>query len=292
MEVGRLINSSPERYLASMTAIRAAYGHGQMNRRADYYHTFGAMVPDSVLCEPGTDLRVLGIGSGSGDVDSVILKKLLQRHDRVYNRVVEPSGELLEQYKTRMRDDTSLAAVKCDWRQQTAEEYFQTKGDTKFHLIHAVHVLYHVDDFHATLRNMWEHLADGGCMLVAQKSGKDAGGRLYYKLWDEFGQGDRLKTSLRTSVDVEQWFDAAGIEYVTSGDGHGWNIDISECFREESEAGMKILDFLTQTPYVSSNRPEIRSMALEHMRSNSSLVDGKRFYKAESEVMVALKKSE
>ncbi|CAH1263435.1 HNMT [Branchiostoma lanceolatum] len=268
MEVGRLINYSPERYLACMKALRAAYGNDQINRDPAYCQSFGAKLPDSTLCEPGTDVRVLGIGSGSGDVDSALLKKLLQRHNSVYNRVVEPSEEMIELYKTGVSEDTSLGAVKFDWRQQTAEEYFQTKHpkDTKFHLIHAIHVLYHVDDLHATLRDMWEQLADGGYMLIAIKSGNDAGAKLWYKLWEEFGQGDRLETSLRTSDDVKHWLDAKGISYVTSDeDGFAFNVNISECFNEESEEGRKILDFLTQTPHVSS-MPEIRSMALEHLR--------------------------
>ena len=71
-----------------------------------------------------------------------------------------------------MREDTSLGAVKFDWLQQTAEEYFQTKDDTKFHLINAVHVLYYVEDLVATLRNMWEQLADGGYIFIAMQSGK------------------------------------------------------------------------------------------------------------------------
>ncbi|XP_035674042.1 histamine N-methyltransferase-like [Branchiostoma floridae] len=94
-----------------------------------------------------------------------MLKKLLQCHSSVYNRVVEPSEELIEEYKALAREDASLGAVNFDWRQQTAEEYFQTKDDTKFHLIHASHVLYYVEDPDATLRNMWEQLEDGGYML-------------------------------------------------------------------------------------------------------------------------------
>ncbi|XP_066280277.1 histamine N-methyltransferase-like [Branchiostoma lanceolatum] len=106
-----------------------------------------------------------------------MLKKLLHRHNSVYNRVVEPSGEMLGRYKALVREDTSLGAVKFDWRQQTTEEYFQTRGDTKFHLVHAVHVMYYVEDIQTTLRNMWEQVADDGYMLVAMKSDKgDWGG--------------------------------------------------------------------------------------------------------------------
>ncbi|CAH1262525.1 HNMT [Branchiostoma lanceolatum] len=248
LTIGRL-NLSPDRYEAGMRVFQAAYETGTES----HYQSFGAMVPDSTLCEAGADVRVLAIGSGSGEADINILKKLLQNHKSVYNRVVEPS-ETIEGYKTLVGTDKSLGAVKCDWRQQTAEEYFQTKGDTKFHLIHAIHCLYHVEDLHTTLRNMWEQLVDGGYMLVGMDSESDWT-KLWYKLWDDFGQGDRLKTVYRTSGDVKQWLDARGIKYVTEEAESFFNV--TECFKEGSEAGKLLLDFLTQTPDISSRRCDI-----------------------------------
>ncbi|XP_078671387.1 histamine N-methyltransferase-like [Branchiostoma floridae x Branchiostoma belcheri] len=282
--VGKLVRYSLPRYLASFRAFVDSF---EVSRER-YSVSYWAMAPDSVLCEPGADLRVLGIGSGSGDIDSAILKKLLQRHNSVYNRIVEPSGEMIGRYKALVRDDTSLGAVKCDWRQQTAEEYFQTKGDTKFHLVHGVHVLYNVEDMHATLRNMWEQVTDGGYMMVALESDKSEQGKLYHKLWDEFGQGDRLKTSFRTSGDVRQWFDARGISYVTSEDE--LNINVTECFKEDSETGKSLLEFLTFTPFVSK-KPEIRSTALEFIHSKSSVVDDKIWFELIDEIIVAFKMS-
>ncbi|XP_066280271.1 histamine N-methyltransferase B-like isoform X2 [Branchiostoma lanceolatum] len=282
LKLGYLSQLSPERYLADFRAFRVAVEKGEDSLQVLY----GSKIPDSTLCEAGTDVRVLGIGSGSGEVDSIMLKKLLQRHNSVYNRVVEPSKDMLGRYKALVREDTSLGAVKFDWRQQTAEEYFKTKEDTKFHLVHAVHVLYDVEEHDVTLRKMWEQLSDGGYMYVAMQSDKGGWSRLRYKLWEEFGQGDRLKTSFRTSGDVKRWFDTAGIGYVTSEDEFSMNV--TECFKDDSEAGKLLLDFLTHTPYVSSE-PKIKSMALEYIRCNSSLVDGKIFLKAINEFILALK---
>eukprot|EP00058_Branchiostoma_floridae_P027849 XP_002613340.1 hypothetical protein BRAFLDRAFT_68307 [Branchiostoma floridae] len=239
LKFGKL-HHSQERYSASFRALMAV-----VETRKDMYQmSYEANIPDCTLCEPGADLRVLGIGSGSGETDSAILKKLLQRHSSVYNRVVEPSGEMIGRYKT-------------------AEEYFQTKDDTKFHLIHAVHVLYYVEDLDATLRNLWEQLGDGGYMLVAIQSDKGGWGGLRHKLWEKFGQGDRVMTWCSTSGDVKQCLDTRGISYVTSVDEI--NINVSECFKDDSEAGKLLLDFLTHTPYVSSE-PEIKSTALEYIR--------------------------
>ncbi|XP_019647409.1 PREDICTED: histamine N-methyltransferase-like [Branchiostoma belcheri] len=284
LSVGMLSRRFPERYVAAWQIARAALEIKREDRQLSY----ASKVPDSIQCEPGAALRVLGIGSGSGEVDSAMLKKVLQRHKTVYNRVVEPSGEMLERYKTLVREDKSLGAVTFDWRQQTAEEYFQTKEDTKFHLVHAIQVLYNVEDHHATLRNMWEQVESGGYMLVAMESDHSDLGKLHYKLWDEFGQGDRLKTSLRSSGDVKQWLDARGISYVTW-ENINVNFNVTECFKEDSEAGKMLLDFLTLTPYVSSDT-KIKSMVLDFIRCNSSLADGKVIFKASSDVVVAFRR--
>ncbi|XP_019632069.1 PREDICTED: histamine N-methyltransferase-like [Branchiostoma belcheri] len=113
-----------------------------------------------------------------GEVDSAILRKILQRQSSVYNRVVEPSEEMIKGFKALVQHDTSLGAVKFDWRQQTAEEYFSRSDGTKFDLAHAIHVLYHVEDHHATLRNMWEQLAEGGHLLPFFLRTKEARGKL------------------------------------------------------------------------------------------------------------------
>ncbi|XP_078686483.1 histamine N-methyltransferase-like isoform X1 [Branchiostoma floridae x Branchiostoma belcheri] len=284
LKIGQL-KLSPERYFACFRAWRAAIEVSMDN----YYRFFGPNVPDTVLCEPGAALRVLGIGSGSGEMDSVMLKKLLQRHNSVYSRVVEPSEEMIGRYKSLVREDASLGAVKFDWRQQTAEEYFTTKEDTKFHLIHAIQVLYHVEDLHATLRNMWEQLADGGCMFIAMLSDKSNMGNLQRKLTDTFVQGDRLKTSLCHSSDVKQWLDAMAVSYVTS--ENEVNINVTECLKEDSETGSLLLDFLTKTPDVS-NVPEIKSMVLDHIRRNCSVIDDKTLLQAIDEIIVAFKSDE
>ncbi|XP_019642590.1 PREDICTED: histamine N-methyltransferase-like [Branchiostoma belcheri] len=222
-----------------------------------------------------------------GEIDSVIVKKLLQRHNSVYNRVVEPSGEMIERYKSLVREDTSLGAVKFDWRQQTVEEYFMTKDDTKFHLIHAIHVLYHVEDLHATLRNMWEQLADGGYMFVAMESEENGWAKLWHKLTETFVQGDRLKTSLRHSGDVKQCLDAMDISYVTS--EYETSVNVTECVKEDSETGSLLLDFLAQTPDMY-NEPEIKSLALEHIRGNCSVIDDKSLLQSIEEIIVAFKR--
>ncbi|XP_019627789.1 PREDICTED: histamine N-methyltransferase-like [Branchiostoma belcheri] len=281
---GALLTYSMPRYLSSFRAFLDSFdvsGHGDLS--------YGAMVPDSILCESGEDVRVLRIGSGSGEIDSVMLKKLLQRHSSVYIRVVEPSEEMIGRYKSLVREDTGLGAVKFDWRQQTADEYFTTKEETKFHLIHAVHVLYYVKDLHATLRNMWEELADGGYMLIAMESDRSDWGKMVYRLREIFGLGGSSSALFSSPTEIKQWFDEMKIGYVTSEDEV--NMNVTACFKEESEPGKLLLDFLVHTPHVSSET-DLRAAALEYILQNSSMVEDKIVLKSVNEVMVAFKTCE
>ncbi|XP_019643686.1 PREDICTED: histamine N-methyltransferase-like [Branchiostoma belcheri] len=279
LKIGKL-HLSPERYVASFRTYRAAKEVNLEN----YFQFYGSNVPDTIPCESG--VRVLGIGSGSGEIDSVILKRLLQRHNNVYSRVVEPSEEMIGRYKSLVREDASLGAVEFDWRQQTAEEYFTTKEDTTFHLIHAIHVLYHVEDLHATLRNTWEQLADGGCLFIAMQSDKSGWGNMWKTMRETFIQDDPLNTRLRHSGDVKQCLDAMAISYVTSEDES--HINVTECLKEDSETGSLLLDFLTQTPDVS-NEPQIKSVVQEHIRRNCSVIDGRTLLQSINEIIIAFK---
>ncbi|CAH1232570.1 HNMT [Branchiostoma lanceolatum] len=283
LKLGRLNNDTPAHYAATFRVFLTSLELTEEKAR----QFVGSKVPDSVLCESGA-VRVLGIGSGQGESDRVILKRLLQHHDSVYNRVVEPSETMIKKYKALAREDTSLGAVKFDWRQQTAEEYFQTKDDTKFHLIHASHVLYYVEDPVATLRNMWEQLADGGYILLPMESEKGDIGKMKLKMWEDFGQGDRLTTALRFSGDIKGYLDALGISYICE-NAYVVSLNVTECFKENSESGALLLDFITHTPN-ASNMPEIRSMALEYIRRNSSVIGDKTIFQSTEETIVVLKK--
>ncbi|XP_019637253.1 PREDICTED: histamine N-methyltransferase-like [Branchiostoma belcheri] len=163
LKVGRLIRDSPVRWEAAYKTFLAAT---ETTRPRAYLEFLEDNIPIPTPRQEGAAVRVLSIGSGSGEVDSAILRKILQRQSSVYNRVVEPSGEMIKNFKAMVQHDTSFGAVKFDWRQQTAEEYFSDNDGKKFDLAHAVHVLYFVEDHHATLRNMWEQLAEGGHLFA------------------------------------------------------------------------------------------------------------------------------
>eukprot|EP00058_Branchiostoma_floridae_P027864 XP_002613355.1 hypothetical protein BRAFLDRAFT_68340 [Branchiostoma floridae] len=301
LKVGRLIKDSPVRWDA---AYKVFMGACETARPRFYEEFLENNIPVPTPRRDGGDVRVLSIGSGSGEADSVILKKIMQSRSSVYNRAVEPSAEMLRDFKAMVQQDTSLGAVKFDWRQQTAEEYFSDSDGTKFDLAHAVQVLYHVDDHHATLRNMWEQLADGGHLFALLLSvlvstnhtririftDKRGMGRLFHEIWKWFPHGDdRLRTSLRSSGDVTRSLESSGISYVIAEDEH--DVNLAECYKEDSEAGRMILDFLTQTSNVYAH-PKMRSAVLEYCLRHSSSVDGKILFKVGSAAIMARKSAQ
>ncbi|XP_035673861.1 histamine N-methyltransferase-like [Branchiostoma floridae] len=269
LKVGRLIKDSPVRWDAAYKVFMGACE----TARPRYYEEFlENNIPVPTPQQEGGDVRVLSIASGSGEADSVILKKIMQSRSSVYNRVVEPSREMLRDFKAMVQQDTSLSAVKFDWRQQSAEEYFSDSDGTKFDLAHAVQALYFMDDHHATLQNMWEQLADGGHLFALLVSDERGMGKLYREVWKWFPHGnDRLTTCLRTSSDVTRSLESSGISYVIAEDEH--DINLAECYKEDSEAGRLLLDFMTQTSNVYAH-PKMRSAVLEYFLRHSSSVDG------------------
>ncbi|KAI8507187.1 hypothetical protein Bbelb_145670 [Branchiostoma belcheri] len=286
LKVGRLIKDYPVRWEAGYKAFLAAT---ETSRPRAYEEFLEDNIPIPTPRQEGAAVRVLSIGSGSGEVDSAILRKILQRQSSVYNRVVEPSGELLKDFKAMVQRDASLGAVKFDWRQQTAEEYFSDSDGTKFDLVHAIHVLYHVKDHHATLRNMWEQLAEGGHLFVFVLSDKRGLGKMHHEKWFFPHGNDRLRTSIRTSGDVTCSLQSLGISFVITEQEQ--YINVAECFKEDSEAGRLLLDFLTQTSNVFAH-PDMRSKVLEYFLRNSSSVDDKILFSTANAAIIARKSTQ
>ncbi|XP_019632671.1 PREDICTED: histamine N-methyltransferase-like [Branchiostoma belcheri] len=301
LKVGRLINDAPLRWSAAYKEFYRAVVELRL-----YDEFWQKNVPIPTPRREGTGVRVLSIGSGSGEVDSAILRKIMQNQSSVnlYSRVVEPSAERLRDFKDLVQQDTSLSTVKFDWRQQTVEEYFSESDGAKFDLAHAIQVLYHVQDHHATLRNMWEQLADGGYLFALLLSGmltktnhqhtrifadKIGQGELQHEMWKWFpheNDRDRLQTSHITSGDVTRSLESMGISYVIA--EVDVDINIAECYKEDSETGRLLLDFLTQTSNVHAH-PKMRSAVLEYCLRNSSMVDDKVLFKARNAAITARK---
>ncbi|XP_038075167.1 histamine N-methyltransferase-like [Patiria miniata] len=186
------------------------------------------------------ELRVLGVGSGSGEMDCAMLEKLKRRFPRINNRVVEPSRELLGKYKSLAQSKAhELQGVECDFRQQTLEQYEKAGDATKFHFISAVHCMYHLDDYDSSLEYLYNCLIPGGAILVIHMS-ENTGLSRYRKRFPCLQPSDH---NYSTSADIRSSLDRRGIPFTQH--PYPVRLDITKCFDQASEEGGLLLDFLT-----------------------------------------------
>ncbi|KAF5902377.1 histamine N-methyltransferase-like, partial [Clarias magur] len=151
-----------ELYLASSTEHQAV---------KNFIHT---TLPD-ILASIGAGeptLNVMGVGSGSGEIDLEILKVLHEKHPeaKIENEVVDPSSAMLNKYRESISKMPSLDYVTFRWNKMTAvefeNEWKKRNSDKKMHFINMIQMLYYVEDPEATLSFYRNLLNKDGKILV------------------------------------------------------------------------------------------------------------------------------
>ncbi|XP_038059460.1 histamine N-methyltransferase-like [Patiria miniata] len=260
---------NPDHYLKVFNTYCSASGKFNVYQAwVDSEHFSEAVVGKLQATLDGQEgLRVLGVGSGSGEIDCAILEQLLRQFPRIDNRVVDPSDELLGRYKALAESRAhQLHGVTCDWRQQTIEQYEKAGDLTKFHFIGAIHSMYHADSedaLNSWLTYLYSRLENGGVMLIIMRT-EDCG-------CTRFLNGCQL--SFRddfndvTSGDVRSSLDRLGIAYTQYRQPQRMNI--ATCFDRASEVGNLLLDFLTFTVCFREAAPEdLQTRVMEHLASS------------------------
>eukprot|EP00057_Strongylocentrotus_purpuratus_P003676 XP_003727123.1 PREDICTED: histamine N-methyltransferase [Strongylocentrotus purpuratus] len=219
------------------------------------------------------EFRILGIGSGGGEIDVCLLERLSSRYPSITNTVIEPSTEAITRYTALLQEkEANLQGVKTHFKQTTIQEFCaETKkastGDSrpKFHFIHAIQSLYYSDDLNGTIWDMYEMLEEGGAMLIIMMTDD----HILYRMLDNFpflvGQKTPSTTKL-SSKDITKALEQLGLAYTS----HTVNTrtEASSCFNPESEDGNKVLDFLTNTVRFRDNAPpEICDKVLGFLRA-------------------------
>ncbi|XP_022080516.1 histamine N-methyltransferase-like [Acanthaster planci] len=212
------------------------------------------------------ELRVLGIGSGSGEMDLKMLTKLLPRFPLINNRVVEPSQDQLLKYKAlaQTRAQELQGVVNFDWRQQTIDQYEQTGDSRKYHFISSVHSIYYAKDIDSSLMTLYNSLESGGVMMVVTISDESG----FWRLWNRFPHfQDNLMTFISTAH-VRSSFDRRGIPYTQHHQRS--RVEITQCFDETSEEGALVVDFLTHVLKFKETAPaELYKETMEYLGSSS-----------------------
>ncbi|XP_022080183.1 histamine N-methyltransferase-like [Acanthaster planci] len=189
------------------------------------------------------ELRVLGIGSGTGELDLQMLTKLLPRFPLIHNRVVEPAEDAMDKYQALVQSRAQeLQGVRWDWRQQTIDQYTEEArgGDsTKFHFVHACQCLYYAADLESSLTYLYNCVEPGGVMvvsLITETSGM-------YRLWHHFPSFQDALMKYVSSSDIRGYLTRRGIPYTEHHQSS--RVDVTDCFDEASEAGGHVLDIMT-----------------------------------------------
>ena len=114
----------------------------------------------------------------TGEIDCTMLKHLRAKFESVNNHVVEPSEDMVSEYKSRIQDlstSQQLTQVSCHWYQQGMDEFMESSAglqDQKFHFISAMHSLYYVKSQAAAVDYLHEKLEEGGLLVIMMQDGE------------------------------------------------------------------------------------------------------------------------
>ncbi|XP_072165797.1 histamine N-methyltransferase B-like [Diadema setosum] len=213
-----------------------------------------------------TTVTMLGIGSGSGEMDSQIAAKIRARFQAVRNVVLEPAARQLDMYRELIANGKEeFAGIDFDLRQETLESYRQKQKATgmhpKYHFISAIHSVYYLDDLKDTIQYLHDSLEEGGMLLVIVLS--DTSG--WWRLWQRYFLFlDTGKYNCRRNL--RDAFTANAIPFTVVRQESG--VDVTSCFDPESHEGNLLIDFIVHAhDFRGSVAPELYQEILDYMGS-------------------------
>ncbi|ETE65265.1 Histamine N-methyltransferase, partial [Ophiophagus hannah] len=185
-----------------------------------------------------TDINILSVGGGSGEIDLEILARLQSEYPGViiHTDVIEPNAEQINSYKECVAKAPDLKNIKFTWHKETSLEYenriMDSKEMGKWNFIHMIQMLYYVKDMPATVRFFHSLLEPGAKLLIILVSEMLDGSGLKYQIYE-------LPSDM----------------------------DITDCFTEGSKTGELLLDFLTETYNFSKTAPlDLKDELIEDLK--------------------------
>ncbi|XP_068187886.1 histamine N-methyltransferase-like isoform X1 [Antennarius striatus] len=262
------------------------------NRLQRMQHFFNNLLPDimSSTINGKSQINVIGIGSGSGELDLDMLSALHLKNPNmmVDYEVVEPVAQQISKYKELVSQTPGFDYIKWNWNIMTVQEFekdWKEKERTKkFDFIHMFDMLYHVKDRGSTVSFVQGLLNKNGKLLISLQLADNGWAKL------EKTYGDRFIPAEVSYVVIEvikQYLDSKGVSYqsylLPS------EIDITECFTEGNEEGELMIDYLTQVlNFKKSAPPELKAGVLELLHHPDCGVEtnGKIMLKNDYEIIV------
>ncbi|MBN3297878.1 histamine N-methyltransferase [Amia ocellicauda] len=237
-----------------------------------------------------SSIDVMGVGSGGGKIDLQMLSQLQSKHPGVSitNEIVEPSGEMINNYKELVSKTPDLENINFTWHMMTSSEYELLRTEknitTKMDFIHMIQMLYYESDPGARVKFFRSLLNQTGKLLLILGSGTSGWAKLrntYKSELCDSNIGQYVTTYLN------EYLDAEGITFQSY--DLSSSIDITECFTVGDENGELLLDFLTQVSDFSKMAPEDLKagvMDLLHHPECSKEIDGRIMFNSTMVVVV------
>ncbi|XP_006004141.2 histamine N-methyltransferase-like [Latimeria chalumnae] len=227
-------------------------------------------------------IKVLGIGSGSGEVDLAILKKIQDVYPEatIINEVLEPNIDHISKFKT-LVNNTNLKNVTFTWHQAQCIKYENAikrgSGQNKFDFIHMAQVLYYVENAASTIELFRNCLQSGGKLMIMIMSDSSK----LAQLWRKYGHQLNLTGVYYcySCCDITHILEERNIPYqcfeLKS------DVEITDCFTDGNENGKLMVDFLTHSCNFDETAPsDLKAEVMQYLRSPDCITekDGKIYF--------------
>ncbi|XP_071949937.1 histamine N-methyltransferase B-like [Antedon mediterranea] len=279
----RSISEDSEYYAKSFKIIKP-----QLTRiQADLDKIFEKTIPKKVIVRE-RGLKVLGIGSGSGELELKHTLQLLRTFPQISLTSIEPVPDHLDEYKQLVaKEADTLKSVTYDWRQQTLDQYRHEVGASKkYDVIVSINSVYYFDDVEDSMIYLRDILEDDGILIIVLVSENG----MTYRLWDRFPHlYDASHFHRICSLHLLDVLQKCNIKY--DSERIRSDVDLTECFIEGSEDGQYLLDFVSHVIDLrGSTSPECYSEFVsflkESTRKDSTEENGVRWvFVTEQEVL-------
>jgi SAM-dependent methyltransferase len=214
----------------------------------------------------GGSPSVLGVGSGRGDVDLEMIRRLHDQGGVAYD-AIDPSRAALEQFSERCHEQLPSGAAARVWFQQSNFEDFEP--GRRYDVIHFIHTMYSISDIGTAAAKGYRLLEDDGRLVIICST--DEGINRF-----KAEVVERLGLPCRTTLPEAQLLVALSelqgsglqLEIVPS------SVSVESCL-QQSEEGEQVMSFLLQTDFAKMPAGA-QAEVLDVLASHCDEIDGVR----------------
>ncbi|XP_072046730.1 histamine N-methyltransferase-like [Amphiura filiformis] len=234
-------------------------------------------------------LRVLGVGSGEGNLETLQLNQLKTKFSLISATVIEPNTQQLSKYQDMVRQNSSdITEIEYKWRNQTFQEFVRsTETGKKYHFITIVHAMYYVGEVEESVQTFHELLEPGGMIFMVLTA--DTGMPLLSKTFPQLAvkeqtpnpsttsESQKILHNCITSTGVKSVLRKYQMAYTQS--SYIVSADITTCFTQDemTPATKLLLDFITMTVKFQESVPDKTfNQVMDFIKRNTSVKKGDR----------------